>query len=61
MAVGGTVRPDMAVQEASMTSEPAPVRTAAASTAMPAYPGGPVPGEEIPVSGPETIDGDIGG
>jgi hypothetical protein len=52
MAVGGTVRPDMAVQEASMSSEPAPVRTAAASTAMPAYPGGPIPGEVIP----ETVD-----
>lgn len=51
-SVGGTVRPDMAVQEASMTSAPAPVRTAAASTAMPAYPGGPIPGEVIP----ETVD-----
>jgi len=55
MAVGGTVRPDMAVQEASMQVETAPVRTAAASTAMPAYPGGPVPGEVIP----ETIDSDM--
>lgn len=51
-ALGGTVRPDMAVQEASMQVEPAPVRTAAASTAMPAYPGGPIPGEVIP----ETVD-----
>jgi len=53
LAVGGTVRPDMAVQEASLTSAaaPAPVRTAA-NTALPAYPGGPVPGEVIP----ETVD-----
>ena len=50
-AVGGTVRPDMAVSEASLPA------VAATTTAMPAYPGGPVPGEEIP----ETIDGDIGG
>lgn len=57
MAVGGTARPDLAVQEASMTSAAAPARarTAAASTAMPAYPGGPIPGEVIP----ETIDGDM--
>ena len=50
-AVGGTVRPDMAVSEASLPA------VAATTTAMPAYPGGPIPGEEIP----ETIDGDIGG
>lgn len=50
-AVGGTVRPDLTVQEAAM---PVPAgRTA--STAMPAYPGGPIPGEVIP----ETIDGDL--
>lgn len=57
IAVGGTVRPDLAVQETSVnpTAAPAPMRTAAASTAMPAYPGGPIPGEEIP----ETIDGDM--
>jgi hypothetical protein len=51
-SVGGTVRPDMAVQEASMTNATTAVRTAAASTAMPAYPGGPIPGEAIP----ETVD-----
>lgn len=51
-SLGGTVRPDMAVQEASMTSAPATVRTAAATTAMAAYPGGPIPGEVIP----ETVD-----
>jgi hypothetical protein len=50
-AVGGTARPDMAVSEASLPA------VAASGAAMPAYPGGPVPGEEIP----ETIDGDIGG
>jgi hypothetical protein len=32
-------------------------RAASATELMPAYPGGPIPGEEIP----ETIDGDIGG
>jgi hypothetical protein len=50
-AVGGTARPDMAVSEASLPA------VAASGAAMPAYPGGPVPGEEIP----ETIDGGIGG
>lgn len=48
VALGGTVRPDLAVSEAATPSAPA-------STAMPAYPGGPIPGEEIP----ETIDGDL--
>ena len=50
-SVGGTARPDMAVSEANLPA------VAVSSAAMPAYPGGPVPGEEIP----ETIDGDIGG
>ncbi len=50
-AVGGTARPDMAVSEASFPA------VAASGAAMPAYPGGPIPGEDIP----ETIDGDIGG
>lgn len=59
--VGGDVRPDLAVIEARMpptgaTSGRAAVRPAPGS-AMPAYPGGPIPGEVIP----ETIDGDIGG
>jgi hypothetical protein len=49
MALGGTVRPDMAVEGAVM---PAPQ---AASAPAPAYPGGPIPGEEIP----ETIDGNL--
>jgi hypothetical protein len=56
-AVGGTVRPDIAVSEATIQpGEPAAPRTAA-STAMPAYPGGPIPGEVIP----ETIDEGTGG
>lgn len=50
-SVGGTARPDMAVSEASLPA------VAASAAAMPAYPGGPIPGEQIP----ETIDGDIGG
>lgn len=56
-AVGGTVRPDMAVSETTIT------RTAAApaSMVMPAYPGGPIPGEVIPETAPDGIDGDIGG
>lgn len=54
-SVGGTVRPDMAVSEANMQVARGPASTA--ETPMPAYPGGPIPGEEIP----ETIDGDIGG
>jgi len=55
-AEGGTVRPDIAVSEADM-SAPVDIPRRAASTAMPAYPGGPIPGEVIP----ETIDEDIGG
>lgn len=55
VALGGTVRPDLAVSEAAMPSVQAPAQPAPASTAMPAYPGGPIPGEEIP----ETIDGDL--
>ena len=54
-SVGGSVRPDMAVSEANMQVARAP--DAVPGMAMPAYPGGPIPGEEIP----ETIDGDIGG
>ena len=59
-AVGGSVRPDIAVQEASVQSGARSARSANAATpstnaAMPAYPGGPIPGEVIP----ETIDGAI--
>jgi hypothetical protein len=50
--VGGTVRPDMAVSGATVAAA-----LGSPGAAMPAYPGGPIPGEVIP----ETIDGDIGG
>ena len=53
-SVGGTVRPDIAVQEATMTMAQARAARAQA-TAMPAYPGGPIPGEVIP----ETVDSDL--
>lgn len=61
--LGGTVRPDMAVQQAEVRAGTmAPARTAAGSvpaagTAMPAYPGGPIPGEVIP----ETLEEASGG
>jgi hypothetical protein len=49
--VGGTVRPDLAVQETTarggLAVAPTPARAASAS-ALPAYPGGPIPGEDIP-------------
>lgn len=57
--VGGSVRPDLAVNEVSVEGgqiAPLTPRTATTASAMPAYPGGPVPGEEIP----ETLE-DIGG
>lgn len=58
--VGGTVRPDLAVQETtargSLAVPPAPARAASAA-ALPAYPGGPVPGEDIP----ETLEEATGG
>ena len=57
-AIGGTARPDMAVQEAPMQVAQAPrqsTRPPVITDRMPAYPGGPIPGEEIP----ETIDGDL--
>lgn len=52
--LGGTVRPDIAVSETSVTSASAPPRRAV-STQMPAYPGGPIPGEVIPEDAP--VDG----
>jgi len=63
--LGGTVRPDMAVQQAEVRAGTmAPARTAAAApaapaagAAMPAYPGGPIPGEVIP----ETLEEASGG
>jgi hypothetical protein len=55
-ALGGTVRPDMAVSEAPIQVAQAPAQARSpVSDRMPAYPGGPIPGEEIP----ETIDGDL--
>ncbi|PLK24835.1 hypothetical protein C0V72_03575 [Porphyrobacter sp. TH134] len=55
-AVGSGLRPDFAAQDASgpVGQAAAPVATAATDR-MPAYPGGPIPGEDIP----ETIDGDL--
>lgn len=55
LALGGTVRPDVAVSEAVIAPAQTSAQPAPASTAMPAYPGGPIPGEDIP----ETIDGDL--
>ena len=58
--VGGTVRPDLAVGEASVKGTevvPAAPRAAAGTAAMPAYPGGPIPGEVIP----ETLEEANGG
>ncbi len=60
--LGGTVRPDMAVQEAEMRGDVAaaparPATTAATTGALPAYPGGPIPGEVIP----ETMEEATGG
>jgi hypothetical protein len=56
--VGGTVRPDLAVQETTARggASAAPAR-AASATALPAYPGGPIPGEDIP----ETLEEATGG
>jgi hypothetical protein len=47
----------MAVQEVSMP--PAPRAQVAAASAMPAYPGGPIPGEAIPETMPEPVDSDL--
>ncbi len=53
-SVGGTVRPDMAVQETTVRVAQGSASSAprAASDRMPAYPGGPVPGEDIPENAP---------
>lgn len=53
-SLGGTVRPDIAMQETGIARELAPAPSAAA-TRMPAYPGGPIPGEEIPENAPEPL------
>jgi hypothetical protein len=54
-AVGGSVRPDMAVQEAEVRGGAVQVARSSAPGAMPAYPGGPIPGEEIPDNPPEPL------
>lgn len=48
--VGGSVRPDLAVNEAYLRADQAAVApsTPVDASALPAYPGGPVPGEELP-------------
>lgn len=58
-SVGGTVRPDMAVQETTVRVAQGPAATAprAATERTPAYPGGPIPGEEIPENAPDQTGG----
>ena len=51
--LGGTVRPDLAVQEASVRSALA----GGCERRMPAYPGGPIPGETIRTHA-RAVDGD---
>lgn len=54
-SVGGTVRPDMAVQETTVRVAQGPGTAATrppVSDRTPAYPGGPIPGEEIPENAP---------
>jgi hypothetical protein len=46
------------VQEASMVPA-TPAGRVTANGAMPAYPGGPIPGEVIPETLPEPVDGDL--
>lgn len=58
--LGGSVRPDMAVSEASAQGSrfvEAPPRAPAGTAALPAYPGGPIEGEVIP----ETLEEATGG
>lgn len=54
--IGGSVRPDIAVSETRVTPSGAPVPQGPArpvtADRMPAYPGGPIPGEEIPENPP---------
>jgi hypothetical protein len=61
-SVGGSVRPDLAVNEVGGGSQTPALTAVAASApaqspAMPAYPGGPVPGEVIP----QTLEEASGG
>ncbi len=53
-AVGGTVRPDIAVQETTVQIARGQAPRASAPR-MPAYPGGPIPGEDIPETAPEPV------
>jgi hypothetical protein len=54
-ALGGTVRPDIAVQESTVQVAQGRASSAprAVSDRMPTYPGGPIPGEEIPEKAPD--------
>lgn len=54
-ALGGTVRPDVAVQETTVRIAQGPASSAprAVSDQMPTYPGGPIPGEDIPENAPD--------
>ncbi len=54
-AIGGTARPDMAVQETTvrLAQGPASAAPGTVSDRIPAYPGGPIPGEEIPENAPD--------
>ena len=52
LAMGGMAQPQSGPAEAARPAQPLVPLTA---ERMPAYPGGPIPGEEIP----ETIDGDL--
>lgn len=58
-ALGGTVRPDMAVQETTVRVAQGSASSAprAVSDRIPAYPGGPIPGEEIPENSPDQAGG----
>lgn len=58
-ALGGTVRPDMAVQETTVRIAQGPASAAPRSVSgrMPAYPGGPILGEEIPDNAPDQTGG----
>lgn len=53
LAMGGAGQPDSAAPAMTRLAEQA--TPASGADRMPAYPGGPIPGEEIP----ETIDGDL--
>lgn len=53
-SVGGSLQPDFAVQEEA-PQQRAQGRSSSATDRMPAYPGGPIPGEDIP----DTIDADL--